>query len=249
MVTVLSRFFIKNYEQVNEHAVRRQYGVLCGGVGIALNIMLFFGKFFAGTISGSIAITADAFNNLSDAGSSLVTILGFKLAGQKPDPDHPFGHGRMEYLSGLVVAMLILLMGFELLKSSVEKIRFPEAIDKPLNALNGITTPLAMFVLGGSLHFSETKKYRRLLASGLVLRLVIVPGIALLAAIAASFPPAERFVIFACFATPSAAASYAMASAMGCDGELAGQFVVLGTVLSILTLFLWIFFMGQAGLL
>ena len=129
MVTVLSRFFIKNYEQVTEPAVRRQYGVLCGGVGIALNILLFFGKFFAGTISGSIAITADAFNNLSDAGSSLVTILGFKLAGQKPDPDHPFGHGRMEYLSGLVVAMLILLMGFELLKSSVEKIRFPEAIE------------------------------------------------------------------------------------------------------------------------
>ena len=98
-------------------------------MGIALNILLFFGKFFAGTISGSIAITADAFNNLSDAGSSLVTILGFKLAGQKPDPDHPIGHGRMEYLSGLVVAMLILLMGFELLKSSVEKIRFPEAIE------------------------------------------------------------------------------------------------------------------------
>ena len=129
MVTVLSRFFIKNYEPVNEPAVRRQYGELCGGVGIALNILLFFGKFFAGTISGSIAITADAFNNLSDAGSSLVTILGFKLAGQKPDPDHPFGHGRMEYLSGLVVAMLILLMGFELLKSSVEKIRFPESIE------------------------------------------------------------------------------------------------------------------------
>lgn len=129
MVTFLSRLFIKEHEQVNAPSVRRQYGVLCGAVGIALNILLFFGKFFAGTISGSIAITADAFNNLSDAGSSLVTILGFKLAGQKPDPDHPFGHGRMEYLSGLVVAMLILLMGFELLKSSVEKIRFPEAIE------------------------------------------------------------------------------------------------------------------------
>lgn len=128
MVTVLSRLFIKQHEQVNDPVVRRQYGVLCGGVGIALNVLLFFGKFLAGTISGSIAITADAFNNLSDAGSSLVTILGFKLAGQKPDPDHPFGHGRMEYLSGLVVAMLILLMGFELLKGSVEKIRYPEAI-------------------------------------------------------------------------------------------------------------------------
>ena len=98
MVTVLSRFFIKNYEQVTEPAVRRQYGVLCGGVGIALNILLFFGKFFAGTISGSIAITADAFNNLSDAGSSLVTLIGFKLAEQKPDSDHPFGHGRIEYV-------------------------------------------------------------------------------------------------------------------------------------------------------
>ena len=118
MVTLLSRLLIKNHEQVTDPAVRRQYGVLCGAVGIGLNLLLFLGKFFAGTISGSIAITADAFNNLSDAGSSIVTILGFKLAGQKPDPDHPFGHGRMEYLSGLVVSMLILLMGFELLKSS-----------------------------------------------------------------------------------------------------------------------------------
>ncbi len=129
MVTFLSRIFIKNHEQVGDSQVRRQYGVLCGAVGIGLNVLLFLGKSFAGTVSGSIAITADAFNNLLDAGSSLVTILGFKLAGQKPDPDHPFGHGRMEYLSGLVVAMLILLMGFELLKSSFEKIRYPEAIE------------------------------------------------------------------------------------------------------------------------
>ena len=129
MIAILSKWFIRDCEQVNDPQVRRNYGVLCGAVGIALNILLFLGKFFAGTISGSIAITADAFNNLSDAGSSLVTILGFKLAGQKPDPNHPFGHGRMEYLSGLVVAMLILLMGFELLKSSVEKIRFPQPIE------------------------------------------------------------------------------------------------------------------------
>ncbi len=128
MITFLVRLLIPGYEQVNDPAVRRKYGVLCGGVGIALNVLLFLGKLFAGTLSGSIAITADAFNNLSDAGSSLVTILGFKLAGQKPDPDHPFGHGRMEYLSGLVVSMLILLMGFELLKSSVEKILHPEAV-------------------------------------------------------------------------------------------------------------------------
>ena len=129
MVTFLSRWLIADHDQTQDPAVRRKYGVLCGAVGIVINVLLFLGKFFAGTISGSIAITADAFNNLSDAGSSLVTILGFKLAGQKPDPDHPFGHGRMEYLSGLAVAMLILLMGIELLKSSVEKILHPEAIE------------------------------------------------------------------------------------------------------------------------
>ena len=131
----------------------------------------------------------------------------------------------------------------------VLKIHFPEGLNKPFNAFNQLTTPMSMFVLGGSLHFSETGKYKKLLASGLALRLVIIPGLALLAAIAAGFLPAERFVIFACFATPSAVASYAMASGMGCDGELAGQFVVLGTVLSVFTLFFWIFFIGQAGLL
>lgn len=150
MVTLLSRLFIKNHEQVTDPTVRRQYGVLCGAVGIGLNLLLFLGKFFAGTISGSIAITADAFNNLSDAGSSIVTILGFKLAGQKPDPDHPFGHGRMEYLSGLVVSMLILLMGFELLKSSVEKIRFPEAIQ-----FSWLSVAILVASIAGKLYMSR----------------------------------------------------------------------------------------------
>ena len=128
MITLLSRWLIRDNDRVDDPEVRRKYGVLCGAVGIGLNILLFLAKFFAGTISGSIAITADAFNNLSDAGSSLVTIVGFKLAGQKPDPHHPFGHGRMEYLSGLVVAMLILLMGFELFQSSVDKILHPQPV-------------------------------------------------------------------------------------------------------------------------
>lgn len=128
MITLLSRWLIRDNDRVDDPEVRRKYGVLCGAVGIGLNILLFLAKFFAGTISGSIAITADAFNNLSDAGSSLVTIVGFKLAGQKPDPHHPFGYGRMEYLSGLVVAMLILLMGFELLQSSVDKILHPHPV-------------------------------------------------------------------------------------------------------------------------
>ena len=128
MISLVAQLFLKT-EGRDEAALRKEYGILCGAVGIALNVLLFAGKFFAGTLSGSIAITADAFNNLSDAGSSFVTLLGFQLAGQKPDSDHPFGHGRIEYLSGLAVSMLILLMGFELAKSSLDKILHPAPVD------------------------------------------------------------------------------------------------------------------------
>ena len=128
MISLLAKWLIPNREQVEDSAVRRAWGALCGFVGIGLNILLFAGKLAAGTLSGSIAITADAFNNLSDAGSSVVTLLGFRLAGKKPDAGHPFGHGRLEYVSGLVVAGLILLMGAELAKSSVDKILHPEAV-------------------------------------------------------------------------------------------------------------------------
>lgn len=111
--------------QGKEEGLRKSYGMLCGVVGICLNILLFAGKFIAGTISKSVSITADALNNLSDAGSSFVTMVGFHLAGTKPDPHHPFGHGRMEYVSGLVVSGAILIMAFELVKSSIDKIRHP----------------------------------------------------------------------------------------------------------------------------
>ena len=102
--------------------------MLCGTVGIVLNLLLFAGKFFAGLLSGSIAITADAFNNLSDAGSSIITLIGFRMAGQKPDPGHPFGHGRIEYISGFLVSLLILVMALELIKNSVEKILHPQEL-------------------------------------------------------------------------------------------------------------------------
>ena len=128
MISLLAKWLIPNREQVEDGAVRRAWGALCGFVGIGLNILLFAGKLAAGALSGSIAITADAFNNLSDAGSSVVTLLGFRLAGKKPDAGHPFGHGRLEYVSGLVVAGLILLMGAELAKSSLDKILHPEAV-------------------------------------------------------------------------------------------------------------------------
>lgn len=129
MITFLASLFIKDSKNYKAPAVRQAYGVLSGAVGIGLNILLFIGKWLAGTISGSIAITADAFNNLSDAGSSIITLIGFRLSGQEPDPEHPFGHGRMEYISGLLVSVAILVMGFELIWSSFGKLRNPEPIE------------------------------------------------------------------------------------------------------------------------
>ena len=125
----LVRLFIKDCDNVTDPAVRERYGILSGAVGIVLNLLLSAGKLFAGLMTGSISITADAFNNLSDAGSSVVTLVGFKLAGQKADDGHPFGHGRMEYLAGLLVSLMILLVGVELGRSSIGKILRPEAVD------------------------------------------------------------------------------------------------------------------------
>ena len=127
MVTLLAKFFIHEGEEKNK--VRQSYGMLCGILGIVLNVILFIGKFVAGKLSNSVAIMADAVNNLSDAGSSFVTLIGFKLAGQKPDTEHPYGHGRMEYISGLIVAAAILLMGYELVKESIGKILHPQATE------------------------------------------------------------------------------------------------------------------------
>ena len=128
MISLLSRLFIKNNTNYDNPKVRTGYGILCGVVGIFLNILLFSIKILAGIFSRSIAITADAFNNLSDAGSSLITLFGFRLAGSKADTDHPYGHGRMEYLSGLFVSVLIIYMGIELLTSSVNRILKPEVV-------------------------------------------------------------------------------------------------------------------------
>lgn len=128
MTERLVRRFIPDWENVGDPAVRERYGILSGGVGIFLNLLLSAGKLVAGLLTGSIAVTADAFNNLSDAGSSVVTLVGFKLAGQKADDGHPFGHGRIEYLAGLLVSLLILMVGVELGKSSIEKIIHPEDV-------------------------------------------------------------------------------------------------------------------------
>ena len=142
---MLARVFLKP-EGKTEAQVRKGYGVLCGAVGVCLNLLLFLGKLLAGLASGSIAVVADAVNNLSDAGSSIVTLLGFHLAEQKPDHDHPFGHGRAEYLSGLVVAMLILLMGFELAQSSVRKILNPVPAEGGWRVTATLCAPIAVKV-------------------------------------------------------------------------------------------------------
>jgi cation diffusion facilitator family transporter len=125
LIHFLAKLFIKDPDNTKDPGVRQKYGVLSGAVGIFLNLCLFAGKLIAGILSGAISITADAFNNLSDAGSSIITLTGFRLAGAKPDPEHPFGHGRIEYLAGLIVSMLVILMGFELMRTSFGKILHP----------------------------------------------------------------------------------------------------------------------------
>jgi len=125
---LLAKLFVRNHENTKDPAVRTAYGKLSGWVGIVCNVLLCAGKFLVGLFSGSVSITADAANNLSDASSSVISLIGFKLSEKQADEEHPYGHARYEYLSGLMVAMLVILIGFELLKSSIDKIIHPEAV-------------------------------------------------------------------------------------------------------------------------
>ena len=129
MTEWLVRRFVKNYQESDDPKVRMAYGKFAGVVGIVCNVLLCLGKGVAGLVSGSVSIVADAVNNLSDASSNIISLLGFKLAGKPADSGHPYGHGRYEYLSGLLVAVLIVVIGVELVKSSVEKIANPEPTD------------------------------------------------------------------------------------------------------------------------
>lgn len=142
MTNLLIKLFVKDSKNTSDPAVRKRYGYLGAFTGIVLNILLFLGKLIAGILSGGISVIADAFNNLSDAGSSIMTFVGFKMAGMPADSEHPYGHGRMEYVSGIIISFIIMMMGFELGKSSVEKIFSPEKSKFSI---------LAVSVLGASL--------------------------------------------------------------------------------------------------
>lgn len=144
MISILSKLFIKDHKNYSDEKVRTAYGMLSGFLGIGLNILLFLLKYFAGVISGSIAITADAFNNLTDSGSSLITLFGFRLAAQKPDTDHPFGHGRIEYLSGVFVSMIIVVVGVELGIESLDKIRNPVLVEASFLAISILALSIAV---------------------------------------------------------------------------------------------------------
>lgn len=142
MTKLLVRLFVKDYTQVHDQTVRRRYGMLGGSVGIVLNFLLFCFKVLSGLASASISMIADAVNNLSDAGSSIITLIGFKMSGKPADREHPFGHGRIEYISALLVAVVILLMGIELIRTSIDKI---------VSAEPAVFTPISVLILSLSI--------------------------------------------------------------------------------------------------
>ena len=143
MTDLLVRLFVKDSDNISNPKVRGRYGILSGCAGIVVNVILFLAKFLVGTVTNSIAITADAVNNLSDAGSCAVTVFGFKMSSKPADEDHPFGHGRIEYITAMVVSFIVLFMGFELLTQSIDKIRNPE--DVTFNLVGAIIIAVSIF--------------------------------------------------------------------------------------------------------
>ena len=189
MLDAILRRLLPDRGRPNDPEYRRRCGALAGGVGVALNLLLFGGKLCAGLLTGAISVTADAFNNLSDAAGSAVTLIGFRLAGRRADGEHPFGHGRMEYVAGLTVSLLILLVGVELGQSSVGKIIHPE--DTRLSALAAavLAASVAVKLWMGWFYsaFSRRTGSAALKASALDARTDALATSAVLAGLAASY--------------------------------------------------------------
>ncbi|MDD6327059.1 MAG: cation diffusion facilitator family transporter [Eubacteriales bacterium] len=154
MIDFLVRRFVKDYENVTDANVRGRYGVFSAFVGIACNIVICSAKFIIGFLANSIAIISDGFNNLSDCASCIVTMFGYKMAAKPADKDHPFGHGRMEYLTSLVIAAVIMLVGGELLKTSIDKIIHPTRVTFSVFALVVLILSIAIKLWMG--HFNRT---------------------------------------------------------------------------------------------
>ncbi len=144
MIQFLVQKFIPNWQDTKNPSVRERYGVLAATVGIFSNLLLFLIKILAGLLAGSISIIADAVNNLSDAGSSVITMLAFKISGKPADPKHPYGHARMEYISGMAVSFIIIFLGLQLMGSSFDKILHPQAIS--LSALTYLILIISVLV-------------------------------------------------------------------------------------------------------
>lgn len=161
MSNLLVKLFIKNSENIKDNDVREKYGFLGSVVGIIVNIILSAGKYAIGVISHSVSITADAINNLADAASCIVTLVSFRMAGRKPDKEHPFGHGRIEYIAALAVGFLVELMGYELIKSSIDKIRNPQAVEFSIPAV----AVLVISILGKVWLFIFNRKLGRKIQS------------------------------------------------------------------------------------
>ena len=164
MINYLAKKMIHNYNELEDPAVRKAYGNLTSTVGIANNVILFLFKFLAGTLARSVSITADAVNNLSDAGSSVISLLSFKLSSKPADEKHPFGHARYECIASMIVAVAILLLGFELIRTSFHKILQPEAV-----SFSWLSVIILLFSISVKLWmYSYNKKYGRLLKSSIM---------------------------------------------------------------------------------
>lgn len=158
MITLLSRLFVKDYENYSEPSVRKAYGKLAGVVGIVSNLVLCAMKIIIGIFAGSIAIIADGVNNLADASSSVITLLGFKLASMPEDKDHPYGHARYEYLTGLLISVLIIVVGFQLLKSSFAKVLNPDPLSFSIVTVIVLVIAIAIKVWQAVFNISIGKK-------------------------------------------------------------------------------------------
>ena len=188
MTKLLIRLFVKNSEDTENPQVRGNYGTMAGIVGILCNLVLFLGKLVIGTISGSVSIRADAVNNLSDASSNIVTLVAFRLARKPEDAEHPYGHARIEYLSGLAVAAMILLIGVELAKESFHKILYPEPVSFSwaLVAVLGMSIAVKLWMAVFNRTLGKKIKSTSLMATAADSRNdVITTGAVLLAAVTA----------------------------------------------------------------